>query len=488
MEKESRHTITSDCETYEFVKPNYLGWALYIIVSICTFGVAALLLSWTTRLKYVLRYSKCSTNSAWYLLIDTHDGTTMLCKIQTASVKGTQTRFVEFRFVRYFWEENEQKFVKPSLLHGSTNSEILSSNPMNEEEIKNMRILAGFNSLETPITPIIDVLINEILSIYNIYQVIACLVWIYRDYALYAYMILITMFFTIIYDLIGNRLSELELRKKAKVEGTICVIRNERSEIKSSKLDVKELVPGDKVTIAAGKATCDIVITSGECLVDEAVLSGESVPVAKVSLANTQNVFDPDSHSSHKHMIFCGSTILKSLHCEGYVANTGFNTLKGQITRSILWSKKITFKHEKEAYRFLLVILFVSIIIMIIYYIYAIFLIDSPLSVDDIFYRGVDIIFISVPPGLPLCLLVAISFATSKLKKRKVTCLRPSLINAAGRVKTVCFDKTGTLTNSVMNLTGLSLHLDESTLIFNFRCCQILSDREFRASSNFPYS
>jgi len=172
-------------------------------------------------------------------------------------------------------------------------------------------------------------------------------------------------------------------------------------------------------------------------------------------------------------VIFCGSKILKSytlldseIEADGIVFQTGFNTLKGQVTRNILYPKNVMFKHEKESYKYLFSLFGFSITMLITYYIYA-FLINRPSS--STFYivlAGADIIFTAFPPGLPLCLIVGISFATKRLKEMKVDCLKPSLINAAGRIKTFCFDKTGTLTKTSMNFTGLSI-LDSSKNYFS---------------------
>ena len=77
------------------------------------------------------------------------------------------------------------------------------------------------------------------------------------------------------------------------------------------KLASDELVPGDIVYLSNNtKAVCDMVILDGECLVDEAVLTGESVPCSKVQLPNDSEVFD--KKKNNKNIIFCGSKIIQA--------------------------------------------------------------------------------------------------------------------------------------------------------------------------------
>jgi len=117
----------------------------------------------------------------------------------------------------------------------------------------------------------------------------------------------------------------------------------------------------------------------------------------------------------------------------------------------------VVFKHEKESYKFMIALLMFSMTMMTFYYFFALFIVTMPYTNSYIILSGVDIIFISFPPGLPLCLIIGVSLASKRLRKVNLECLKPKLINAAGRVKTFCFDKTGTLTKTDMNFTGVSI-------------------------------
>lgn len=67
-------------------------------------------------------------------------------------------------------------------------------------------------------------------------------------------------------------------------------------------------------------------------------------------------------------------------------------------------------------------------------------------SVDDMIVKFLDLITITVPPGLPVSMTFGIIFALEKLKDKQIFCISPNKIISGGRVNHACFDKTGTLT------------------------------------------
>ena len=74
-------------------------------------------------------------------------------------------------------------------------------------------------------------------------------------------------------------------------------------------LSSQEIVPGDIVYLKKNtKAVCDMILLEGECLVDEAVLTGESVPCSKIQLPKDSEIFN--SKKNRKNIIFCGSKII----------------------------------------------------------------------------------------------------------------------------------------------------------------------------------
>jgi cation-transporting ATPase 13A3/4/5 len=64
--------------------------------------------------------------------------------------------------------------------------------------------------------------------------------------------------------------------------------------------------------------------------------------------------------------------------------------------------------------------------------------------VSSVMLCAVDIVTIAVPPTLPAVMSAGRSYALSRVKKKKMFCISPQLLNVAKKLKLMCFDKTGT--------------------------------------------
>lgn len=127
-------------------------------------------------------------------------------------------------------------------------------------------------------------------------------------------------------------------------------------------LDSSLLVPGDIIKITEDMKTffCDLILLHGECVVDESMLTGESVPVSKSSIL--QNVVVDDSENSYvtlkkNNILFCGTNIMQTKPSKdgrvwAIVQSTGFNTTKGQLFRSIIHPQPHSFKLYIDSMKF----------------------------------------------------------------------------------------------------------------------------------------
>jgi cation-transporting P-type ATPase 13A2 len=75
------------------------------------------------------------------------------------------------------------------------------------------------------------------------------------------------------------------------------------------KVDSSELVPGDVIEIPEMTSMpCDLVLLTGSCIVNESMLTGESIPVIKNALPFTNDIYDPISDS--KYTIYGGTQVI----------------------------------------------------------------------------------------------------------------------------------------------------------------------------------
>ena len=95
----------------------------------------------------------------------------------------------------------------------------------------------------------------------------------------------------------------------AKYECQIQVLRSGVLENISS----NELVPGDVVSVPSNTIMpCDMVLIKGQCVVNESMLTGESVPVIKNAISNIDDKFNPNSDNSKKHVLYGGTKVIQA--------------------------------------------------------------------------------------------------------------------------------------------------------------------------------
>lgn len=217
-----------------------------------------------------------------------------------------------------------------------------------------------------------------------------------------------------------------------------------------------ELLPGDVVELPSGKVLpCDLVLLTGGAIVNEAMLTGESIPVMKSNLPyNSQEVYSETQTA--KHTLYSGTTVIQtrpvgSERVYALVRSTGFLTTKGGLVRDILYPKEINLKFQKDSYKFV----FLMACLAILGFGATIpLMIASGQSMDSLIDHSLDLITITVPPALPAAMSCGMIFAINRLKRIKIFCISPPRINVAGSVETFVFDKTGTLTEEGLSVLG----------------------------------
>jgi len=178
------------------------------------------------------------------------------------------------------------------------------------------------------------------------------------------------------------------------------------------------------------------------------MLTGESTPIIKSHIPNTTKSFDPKV--DNKFILYAGTKIVQKRAIGGgkvlaVVLATGFNTEKGNLVRSILFPKQNDFKFQKDSIKY---ILFMACFTLLGFAASIPFLLKNGISITKILQRSLDLVTVTVPPALPACLGIGISYAISRLKEKGISCIARERVTMAGRVNMICFDKTGTLTDN----------------------------------------
>lgn len=208
-------------------------------------------------------------------------------------------------------------------------------------------------------------------------------------------------------------------------------------------VDADDLVPGDIVLIESGdKIPADLRLFSGRGLeVDESLLTGESVPVAK----DADAALDEDSALSERaNMAFAG-TIATRGRQSGVVVQTGLSTQLGKIAASVLGKRSakapLLVRMERFTHRIAIAVGVAAIIM-------AAIALSRGTPLDEVFLLTVALAVSAIPEGLPVALTVALSIGMQRMARRNVIVRRLVAVESLGSCTFIATDKTGTLTEN----------------------------------------
>ena len=185
------------------------------------------------------------------------------------------------------------------------------------------------------------------------------------------------------------------------------------------------------------------------------MLTGESTPIIKNHMRNVNVIFN--SAVDNKHVLFAGTKIVqkRARNNEKVLAicyKTSFDTVKGNLIRSILFPKEIEQNFKNESVKYIIIMAILSV---------CGFLVSLPFlkknagySNREILIKALDLVTTTVPPALPTCLGVGISYALSRLKQSEILCINRERVNIVGKINFIVFDKTGTLTEDHLDIKG----------------------------------
>ncbi|KAG8195088.1 hypothetical protein JTE90_029667 [Oedothorax gibbosus] len=406
-------------------------------------GLLLIPLSWRKRLLVKLTRIPCPLHLAEEVLLEDLYHQQFIEKIirpADSTFAKQQPAFFHNKKIKYIWDEHKGKFIRVEGLEvkGCSGFHALSEGLNTTEAVFRLQHF-GKNSIFVEVQPILKLVLREIRSPFYIYQIFIVAVWMIQLYYQFAICI-----------------QSRALRDAVRTDAVVTVLRDGKEVQKPS----EDLVPGDVFLLPRTQTqfvmVCDAVLLSGNCVVNESMLTGESTPITKVPIAN-----DPEtrySTSGHRRStLYCGTEILHSRSVDGspvkaIVYRTGFSTSKGELVRAILFPKPINFKLYSELFK-CMVLFFVLGIPPVIYT--AIIWIQLQAYTKDTIIIVVDILTFLVPPVLPAVLTSINAHAQRRLRKHGIYCLNSRYINFCGGLDVVCFDKTGTLTEDSLDISGV---------------------------------
>ena len=233
-----------------------------------------------------------------------------------------------------------------------------------------------------------------------------------------------------------------------------------------------ELVPGDVVLLEAGDSVPadGRIIENASLQIEEAALTGESVPVYKALAALSLGAGqDEIPLGDRKNMCYMGSTVVYG-RGKAVIIGTGMNTEMGKIAGALA----ATEQEETPLQRKLddLGTLLSKLVLGICVFIFAfnLFIARDQLGVAghtltvilETFMVAVSLAVAAIPEGLATVVTVVLSIGVTKMSQRNAVIRRLTAVETLGCTQVICSDKTGTLTQNKMTVVD---HLGDTNLV-----------------------
>ena len=210
----------------------------------------------------------------------------------------------------------------------------------------------------------------------------------------------------------------------------------------------EELVPGDIVLLEAGDIVpADVRLLSANNLkIEEAALTGESVPVEK----NTAVMTEEQPPLGEQHNLGFMNTNVTFGTAEAVVIRTGMQTEVGHIASMLNNVEKAMTPLQKNITHLSKVLSILILLIAIVIFIFG--TVTGRESVLDMLLTAISLAVAAIPEGLPAIVTITLALGTQSMAKRQALVRKLPAVETLGSTEIIASDKTGTLTQNKMTV------------------------------------
>lgn len=215
----------------------------------------------------------------------------------------------------------------------------------------------------------------------------------------------------------------------------------------------ENLVPGDIVLLEAGdRVPADLrLLRSHSLQIQEAILTGESVPVEKQTTA-----LDEELPLGDRSCMAYSGTLVTSGQGRGVVVATGSNAEIGRISGLLSQVETLTtpLVRQMDVFAKWLTAFILALAALLLAYGYFF----DQYEFSDMFMIVVGLSVAAIPEGLPAVLTITLAIGVQAMARRNAIIRRLPAIETLGSVSVICTDKTGTLTRNEMSVSTVLCH------------------------------
>jgi magnesium-transporting ATPase (P-type) len=242
--------------------------------------------------------------------------------------------------------------------------------------------------------------------------------------------------------------------QEGKAEKALDAIRNMLSHQAMVKRDgqfislpADQLVPGDIVLLQSGdKVPADLrLFRTRELRIDEAILTGESIPVEKI----TTPVSEQASIGDRKCLAYSG-TLVTYGQGQGVIVETGDRTEIGRISGMLREVQTLTTPLLRQMAVFAKWLTIAIGVVAAATFAYGVLIHNYPAG--EMFLAAVGLAVAGIPEGLPAIMTITLAIGVQRMAKKHAIIRRLPAVETLGSVTVICSDKTGTLTRNEMTV------------------------------------
>jgi len=226
-----------------------------------------------------------------------------------------------------------------------------------------------------------------------------------------------------------------------------------------------ELVPGDVIVLEAGDAipADGRILESASLKIEEAALTGESVPVNKIieNLGVGDKVDVP--LGDRKNMVYMGSTVVYG-RGRAIICGTGMDTEMGKIANALSNTEEGQTPLQIKLAQLGKVLSWLVLAICVFIFSFSLIKagsVELPVVLST-FMIAVSLAVAAIPEGLATVVTVVLSIGVTNMSKRNAVIRRLTAVETLGCAQIICSDKTGTLTQNKMTVVE---HNGDETLL-----------------------